>query len=351
MALLKQQLVRGVTGPNSVFDTVVNFLTSDPSTAGKDWMVHADYRTLQDPKKMDAVILKNTGKSGNENIYIGIWAGFHSQGLEAGLVLKTYYHFDNNIVNDGLGNTFATDFYNTSYGNGNGNSNQRCFMPFKTDESTSEWEMKPPVEVWVFSNKARVILVINTEERYSNGYMGQYVRHLTPLEVPHPLCCLADSFNGGPWSSYLGYATVDWNGGHVWNNDRRNLIFSRHGNFSNATNTTSSRHFACNRFMTPVGWSYDWYMDPTQPSSTSIVTGTHMNYPDDGFEQMLYPIFVYALNASYEDYYLLGELDGVYWAPNQKNTVLSEVGAEDCIIFPDINRTSWYTWMALKDTP
>jgi len=41
----------------------------------------------------------------------------------------------------------------------------------------------------------------------------------------------------------------------------------------------------------------------------------------------------------------------VYWAPNQKNTVLSEVGAEDCIIFPDINRTSWYTWMALKDTP
>jgi len=355
MALLKQQLVRGIfdipgeeCGPG-VFDTVVNFLTANPSVPGQDWVIHADYRTLQEPKKMNAVVLKNTGKSDNEIIYIGIWAGYHSAGIEAGLVLKTYYHFDNDIINDGIGNTFATNFYDTEYGSGHGNSNQCCFMPFKTDKSTDEWEIKPPIELWIFSNKARVILVLNTEERYSNGYMGQYIRHLTPLEVPYPLCCLADSFNGGPWSSYLGYQTINWNGGVDWNNDRRNLIFSRHGQWSHATSGTGSRHFACNRFMTPLGWSYDWHMDPTQPPSTSIVTDIRMNYPD-GLDQMLYPIFVYAHTADATDYYLLGELDGVYWAPNQSNTILSEVNSEDCIIFPDINRTDWWRWMALKDT-
>ena len=195
MALLKQQLVRGVTGSGSVFNTIVNFLTSDPLTPGKDWVIHADYRTLVAPYQYNRVVLKNTGKSDNEEIYIGISAHVHSAGFEAGLVLKTYYYFDNTLMNDGTGKyNYQTNFWNTVYGNGDGEDYRVCWMPFKTNEAVSE---KPPLELWVFSNKARVILVINTEGRYSNGYMGQYVRFVTPQEVPFPLMCFADSFAGG----------------------------------------------------------------------------------------------------------------------------------------------------------
>ena len=358
MALLKQQLVRGVVGQaGNVFDTIINFLTSDPLTPGKDWVIWADYRNLVAPYRYSRVVLKNTGKSDNEEIYIGIQATTHSGGVEAGLILKTYYYFDNTLMNDGTGKyNYATNFFNTTFGSAEGGYATRCFMPFKTDESTEIWANKPPLELWVYSNKARVILVINTEGRYSNGYMGQYIRHVTPQEVPHPLMCFADSFNGGNssqgealWYTNLGYTVVDWDGGN-YNAHRQNLLYSQHGDFSNVSYSANGRHFACNRIMTPVGWSYDWRIDPTQPLSTGIVTGTHFNYPDGGFEQLLFPVFLYTYTPAFSDMYLLGQMDGVYFAPNNRNVALTEVGSGDCIIFPNLNRTLWYSWMALKDT-
>lgn len=361
MALLKRQVVRGVTGSGSVFNTIIDFLTSDPLTPGKDWVIHADYRTLTPPYQYNRVVLKNTGKSDNEDIYIGIYAAIQPSGqragIDAGLILKTYYYFDNTLMNDGTGKYYyATHFFNQTFGSADGNLyNTHSFMPFKTDESTTN-ENKPPLELWVYSNKARVILVLNTEERYANGYIGQYTRHVTPQEVPYPLCCVADSFNGGNagnqsealWASYLSYDVVDWDGSAACNYHRQNLIYAQHGYWTFQTNN-NYRHFGCNRFMTPLGWSCDWYMDPTQPGWTGLVTTTNMNYPDGGMEQLLFPIYVYAYTASQAAVYLLGQLDGVYWAPNIKNTALTEVGSADCIVFPNLNRTQWYSWMALRD--
>ncbi len=363
MALLKQQLVRGVAGQaGNVFDTIVTFLTDTPGTPGRDWTIHADYRAsagnVHADYQYNRVVLKNTGKSNNEEIYVGIYAAIQpsgqSAGIDAGLVLKTYYQFDNSLVNDGTGKyKYATNFFNTTYGSAEGQNATRCFVSFKTDESTSIWADKPPLELWVYSNKARIIIVINTEQRFANGYAGQYIRHVTPQEVPYPLCCLADSFNGGNvdqgealWYTFLSYATTDWAGG-TNNEGRFNLCFLDHGYWSFSYG--GSRHYACNRFRTPLGWSYDWYFDPTKSASTGIITGTNMNYPDGGFEQLLFPIYVYAHTASQADYYLLGQLDGVYWAPNIANTSLTEVGSGDCIVFPSLNRTYWYSWMALKD--
>ena len=58
---------------------------------------------------------------------------------------------------------------------------------------------------------------------------------------------------------------------------------------------------------------------------------------------------IMALTASQQDYYLLGQLDGVYWAPNIANVSLSEIGSSDCIVFPNLNRTRFFDWMAVKD--
>lgn len=362
MALLKQQLVRGVAGQaGNVFDTIVTFLTDTPGTPGRDWEIHADYRAsagnVHADYQYNRVVLKNTGKSDNEEIYIGIQAAVQPTGvragIDAGLVLKTYYQFDNTLVDAGLGKyNYATNFYNSTYGSAEGNYATRCWVPFKTDESTSVWADKPPLELWVFSNKARIIIVINTEQRFANGYAGQYIRHVTPQEVPYPLCCLSDSFNGGNssqsealWYTYLTYDTIDFGGPQ--NYGRYNLIFVNHGNWS--WSSISDKHFACNRFMTPAGWTYDWHFDPTMSASNSIVTTANINYPDGGFEQLLFPIYIYAYTASQQDYYLLGQLDGVYWAPNIANTSLTEIGSGDCIVFPNLNRTSWHSWMALKD--
>lgn len=350
MAMLKNASVAGVTGAGSVFDTVVNFLTANPAVPGQDWVIHADYRTLSTPFQFDRVVLRNTGKSNNELIYIGIMAIVQSAGIEAGLVLKTYYHFDNDIIPKTNGYDFATNFWNTTYGSRQGQDSQRCFMPFKTNEFTSE---KPPLGLWIFSNKARVILIINTEERYSNGYMGQYIRFVTPQEVPYPLMCMADSFNGG-WSatdenmfnSYLGYQIVDWDGGYDYNRNRRSLIYGQHGYWSF---TTGQDHFACNCVMTPTGWSYDWRQDPTQNSDYGPRTDIFANYPDGTHEQLLLPVYMFAYTASQADYIVLGQMDGVYWAPNQKNTPLTETADGKYIVFPDLNRTSWYSWMAIGD--
>ena len=224
-------------------------------------------------------------------------------------------------------------------------------MPFKTNEASAE---KPPLGLWVFSNKARVILILNTEERYSNGYMGQYIRFVTPQEVPYPLMCWADSFNGGGsqyneslFSSYLGYQTVDWSP-REWNSNRRNLLFTQHGWWSFNT-SYGERNFACNRVMTPTGWGHDWRQDPTQVESYGIVTGVNMNYPDGAHDQILFPVFIRHYTASQSDYITLGQLDGVYWAPNIKNTPLTETQDGKYIIFPDLNRTQWYSWMAVGD--
>ena len=42
---------------------------------------------------------------------------------------------------------------NTIYGNSEGAYATRCWIPFKTDESTEIWANKPPLELWVYSNK------------------------------------------------------------------------------------------------------------------------------------------------------------------------------------------------------
>jgi hypothetical protein len=361
MALLKQQLVRGVAGvAGNVFDTIITFLTDTPGTPGRDWVIHADYRNLVAPYQFPRVVLKNTGKSDNEEIYVGIYAAVQTTGLragiDAGICLKTYYQFDNTLMNDGTGKYFyATHFFNSIYGSGDGlNTYTHNWVPFKTDESTAVWENKPPLELWVYSNKSRIIIVINTEERFANGYAGQYIRHVTPQEVPYPLCCLSDSFNGGNVSQgeglfyhYLTYDTVDYSSG-TQGNGRFNLIFLQHGTWSFQASSVD-RSWGCNRFMSPLGWSYDWYYDPTNAPTTNILLSANMNYPDGGFEQLLFPIYIYAYTASQQDYYLLGQLDGVYWAPNIRNVSLTEIGSSDCIVFPNLNRTRWYDWMALKD--
>ena len=355
--MLKNASVTGVTGAGSVFDTIVNFLTANPAVPGQDWVIHADYRTLSPPFKFDRVVLRNTGKSNNELIYIGIMATVCPSGqwagVEAGLVLRVYYHFDNTIVAKVGGNDFFTSFWDTVYGSPSGGSWQWSFMPFKTNESSIE---KPPLGLWIYSNKARVVLIINTEERYSNGYIGQYIRFVTPQEVPYPLMCWADSFNGGGsqyneslYSSYLGYQVVDWSSNASWNDNRRNLLYAQHGNWSFAKSYDDRRHFCCNRVRTPTGWGYDWYQDPTQTTSYGPKTDVSVNYPDGAHDQVLFPVFIRHHTASNSDYITLGQLDGVYWAPNIKNTPLTETQDGKYVIFPDINRTNWYSWMAVGD--
>ena len=348
MALLKKYTARGI---DDVFSTIVTFLTSDPGTPGKDWVIHADHRTLTSPYEYKRVVLRNTGKSNNENIYVGIYGVIDSTGFNSGLILRTYYQYDNSVING----QFATHFFNNTYGNKCGAYNTHNFMPMRDDASSIT---KPPVDVWVYSNKSRIIIVINSDEKYSNGYAGQYIRYVTPQEVPYPLMCFTDSFNGGNsgdpntsealWNTNLNYPTVDWDSGFEGNQSRRNLLFAQHGGWTN--NTSATKHFGCNSVMTPTGWGTDWCMDPTVFNrSSGILTATPVNYPDGGTEILLYPLTLYHYTPGFSDYIVLGQLDGVYWAPNVANTIQAEVGGPDCILFPDINRTEWYSWMAIKD--
>ena len=50
------------------------------------------------------------------------------------------------------------------------------------------------MNVWIWSNKARVVIVAECNGVYANAYLGQLRRFSLPSENPWPLACLTDGY-------------------------------------------------------------------------------------------------------------------------------------------------------------
>lgn len=50
------------------------------------------------------------------------------------------------------------------------------------------------MNVWIWSNKARVVIVAECNGVYANAYLGQLRRFSLPSENPWPLVCLTDGY-------------------------------------------------------------------------------------------------------------------------------------------------------------
>ena len=175
---------------------VTNFITGDPGTPGRDWTVARQDSLAWGP----ATVFRNTGLSGSEEVYVGLCAATYTDGVKGGLVCKVYKAFDSAPG--------GTGFLDTAYGNGTGQNGTHAFLPC--------WNAA--MNVWIWSNKARVVIVAECNGVYANAYLGQLRRFSLPSENPWPLACLTDGYTrpsrararamrictGGIWHSYGG---------------------------------------------------------------------------------------------------------------------------------------------------
>ena len=151
---------------------VTNFITGDPGTPGRDWTVARQDSLTWGP----ATVFRNTGLSGSEEVYVGLCAATYTDGVKGGLVCKVYKAFDSAPG--------GTGFLDTAYGNGTGQNGTHAFLPC--------WNAA--MNVWIWSNKARVVIVAECNGVYANAYLGQLRRFSLPSENPWPLACLTDGY-------------------------------------------------------------------------------------------------------------------------------------------------------------
>lgn len=320
-----------------------NWLTS-AGTAGRDWTVVRE--DVQDFGT--SVVLRNTGLSGTEQVYIGLYAATHTDTIRGGLVCKVYKHFDGTPVADG-----GTDFFDAIFGNGNGTSGES--KPSRTVSFVPCWNAE--VNLWIWSSKGRVVLVIDCNGLYASAYLGQLIRFSLPSENPWPLACLTDGFVclGGiegtadwKFGSWHDTPTVAATKGNA-DQDRHSLVFVRRGCFPATTTYTGFQ--SCHQICRSDGvWTQQFILVPTtaftqlsgqvQTGSVLDSTGTGVMRSPAGTGRVLLPVYVATLDGQ-----VIGEMEGVRWCPDALASPESTVGTY--LVFPDVNRVEWHSFMAV----
>ena len=318
---------------------ITAFITGDPAVPGRDWTVARQDALEWGP----ATVFRNTGLAGNEEVYVGLYAATHTDSVKGGLVCKVYKAFDATPRADG-----GTDFLDTVYGNGTGQNGTHSFLPC--------WNAA--MNLWIWSNKARVMLVVECNGLYGNAYLGQLRRFSLPSENPWPLACLTDGYTA-LWDSTTWHGSSSTSASFDSDKDRRSLPFVRRGCYPRNSSVYTD-YQACHQVCRPDGmWTPHFVMPPTSSrllfsggyeSSMFINTlGTQLVSPE-GTPRYLLPVYVALLggdSATSQISCLLGEMYGVRWCPDALASPESTV--DDFIIFPDVNRVEWHSFMALGD--
>lgn len=318
---------------------ITAYITGDPAVPGRDWTVARQDTLEWGP----ATVFGNTGLAGSEEVYVGLHAATHGDGVRGGLVCKVYKRFDPAPLAEG-----GTAFFDTVYGNGNGSKDTVSLLPC--------WNAG--VNFWVWSNKARVLVVVDCNGLYGNAYLGQLRRFCLPSENPWPLACLTDGYTNF-WTNTSWHDSAQTKDGTTYKADvdRRSLPFVRRGCYPVGN---YSYYQACHQVCRPDGvWTSHFVMCPTASllSRVSInetdaqidTLGTALVTPDGG-KRCLLPLYVMLLEAdgsTATSPCLLGEPYGVRWAPDSLAATGSDV--DGFILFPDVNRTEWHSFMAVGD--
>jgi hypothetical protein len=327
------------TDASDLFSKVVSWLTSGAG-AGQDWTIVKDYR--QDAEPLERVVLYNNGLSGQEDVYIGLSNEIHSDNVNAGLCCRVYRYFDPDIH----------DFFDTTFGSRAGYGDTWGFVPY--------WNSQ--VDYWIWSNKQRIIVVIKTLDKYGCAYLGMIDRFMPPNEYQYPLVCLTDSMWESNWGTYIAYNELWSSRDSLYDFEK---VCSSRNNFirmmpeqDTSDSWSSYKCPACRCILRPDNiWTYRWRMCPTRTtvtgyghSTTSSAIygyGTQQAIYKEGEPVMTLPLYIYCYsNDGYKA--ILGQLDGVEYCPATFLSPESMLGS-DYIVFPDINRTEWYRWMAIKD--
>ena len=314
---------------------ITAFITGAPGTAGRDWTVVRQDSLTYGP----ATVFRNSGLSCAEEVNIGFYAVTYTDNVRGGLVCKVYKGFD--------GAVGGTDFLDTAYGNGAGYRGTHALLPC--------WNAA--MNVWIWSNKARVIVIVECNGMYANAYLGQFRRFSLPSEHPWPLACLTDGFTS-LWEYSTWHDTLTTTSDYDADQHRRSFPFVRRGCFP-PVSTSYSWYHGCHQICRADGvWTTHFAMCPTESKiltsgtyeiSMSMDTPGHRVVFPDGAPRLLLPLYIVQLEASgsHAGASVVGELYGVRWAPDSLAGTESTV--DGYTLFPDVNRVEWYSFMAIGD--
>lgn len=182
-----------------------------------------------------------------------------------------------------------------------------------------------PVNLWVFSNKQRIIIVIKSESYYSMMYIGFLNKVWDVKTYARPYMLVAS---------------------HMTNND-----FSSEVRFDNETDSARAFILAPSVLYWKItgGFVSDNYDSYGRFSPHLYNYGKNLfpiTYPP-GVDVVLFPIFLTPNND-----FNAGMLDGVYLyldANSTSETTITDSNNETYIVFPDVFRTSITYWYAIKE--
>ncbi len=283
-----QTLTRNVDYELDWFLGRIRFLTGTPP-----YTVSYSYRF-----KRYQMVFRNTGLSGTEQVLAGFL--LLSSGFDRGNVMVRCFKFWDSYMN----------FWESTHsGNPGGSSGQPMF---------GFWN--GGIDMWIFSNKQRIIVVVRNNTYYSFAYVGQFFRLMTPYEYPQPLWVQGDLWGNADLGSTIWFDSTD-GARQALHNPRKNP-----GWINGFTNV----------------WTSDFNFVPTQLECC----GTQIAYYP-GLNRVLFPLYI--LTAGNQ--YTIGTPDGIYWFPG--NTLAAEssitIGNSSYIIFPNCWRTGWTDWIAIKE--
>jgi len=166
-------------------------------TEGLDWVV-IDERNSQDTSGSDAfgdsskkeIILKNSGSSYKENIFVGI--------RECESVANSFYRWNLNCYK----NFNETQHWNHNKDGTNGHGYSSY------DNTRESYDDHPGISFnndsityWFYSSKNRIVVIARiTGNRYVSCYLGLALRFSSPSDYPNPIIALGSHFGNNNYT-------------------------------------------------------------------------------------------------------------------------------------------------------
>jgi len=193
-----------------------------------------------------------------------------------------------------------------------------------------------PMDYWIVANGQRLICLFRSGSIWSMFHLGKILPYGSASEYPYPFFLAGTNSDGNAQTSDV----------------------AGHRHFANPTTGTAKLYLPGN-----LGWaSLENYNSSDNPlTTTNYIKPTSYGYfgsaasqrgasqanPDGSVNMIPYEILVSASPGG-----LMGRIDGAYWCSGLTETgaplVAGSIIDTDYIVFPNISRTAWHEWSALR---
>jgi hypothetical protein len=309
------------TAPDAGSDIKAKYIYGEP---GRDWE-ELLYRNTTNMDGTDAgfgggckeLIIRNTGKTGQENVIIGFREFYYDGGSSGGLNFNCYVYFPSSAPTSWLYNAVELGF--VTY--------QATWKTYQKLPSIP-LQHRGTTSYFIYSNRQRIVLVIKNGSNYESGYLGFGRRFGSPSQYPYPLVNKGSQLYTTSFTSHAS-TTSDW---------RKYIPFSY---VSNSEGHATIIVSPANQYLFASGQDMEVSLEPR----TQFVTtpGTLVGSPSKN-AMLTYPVYVAGKTTVFMD------LDGVYGAAGSslqsEDTI--DISNRRCTVFNNIASSVYNDFMAIE---